>query len=284
MESLVCGGQSRWRGNAVRYALDRWGNRTPKTGLRALVIGGADPGRVMTWLADIPGLAGVTLITGATNEDLTEEFTLPGLTVEEKNWDGLAADGTHHLAIADYAFSRLTELAPRLQRLEDALTPGGLLVVRDYVGPARYQFTDGQMRVVNAILPLLPEIWRRDVSGTLRVAQEPPPVAWVMNNDPLAAVASTEVRAAVTAGFNLVEEASLGGTVLMPLMAGISHNFLDPSPECQSLLDALWSAEQTLLEAKLLPADHWFAVAAKRPGKQVGSVSDGRFIDRDPVM
>lgn len=283
LEALVGGGQSRWRGNFPAYALDRWGSRIPKTRFRALVVGGGEQSRVMGWLAEIPGLAGITLVRDAEEDDLAEDFTALGMPIEETGWDGLAANGAHHLAAADYALSRRADLAACLERIDGALASGGLLAVRDYTGPGRYQFSEGQMRIVNAILPLLPEKWRRDVSGQALETQEPPPLAWVMANDPAAAVAAEEVRAAVTAGFALVEEADLGGTILMPLLAGISHNFLDPAPECLALLETLWSTERALIAAGLLSSDHWFAVAGKQSGKTGGRAGDGTFIDRGPM-
>ena len=43
-----------------------------------------------------------------------------------------------------------------LDRLAAMLEPGGLLFVEDFVGPARFQWTDAQLEAINRLLSRLP--------------------------------------------------------------------------------------------------------------------------------
>ena len=59
----------------------------------------------------------------------------------------LALNSLHH-------FNHLGETMRLIAR---ALGPGGLLIMDEYVGPSRFQWTSAQMRAANALLAALPE-------------------------------------------------------------------------------------------------------------------------------
>lgn len=282
LESLTTGGHAGWRGNFPAYALNRWGGKVASRPVKALLLAGGGTERLVAWLDAIPGIEGITLVRESNADG--EEGKAGRIAIREIGWPELSAEEEYHLIVADHAVSRLPHIEPCLEKLEHALAVGGVFALRDYTGPDRFQFSHAQMEVANALLPLLPPERRVDVSGETRKAQETPPLAWVINNDPLAAVNSREVRAGVAATFTILEEADLGGTVLMPLLAGIGHNFLDASEESIGLLDALWKTERALIDADLLPSDHWFAVAAKKPSSRIEGDREGVFISRDDVL
>ena len=48
-----------------------------------------------------------------------------------------------------------------LESVAQALTPGGLLVLIDFVGPSRFQWTDTQFEAVEGLLAQIPEDYRR---------------------------------------------------------------------------------------------------------------------------
>lgn len=281
LDALLTGGQTKWRGNFPAYALERWGGKISTKPIRALLLSNGETNRVLPWIEAIPGVESIALIR---EDDAGEEFGPGRIPIRETDWSSLPGEEEYQLIVADHALSRLPHIEPRLGALEGALAVGGVFALRDYTGPERFQFSRAQMRLANALLQVLPPERRIDVSGEVREAQEAPPLAWVINNDPLAAVNSREVRAGVAAAFSLLDEADLGGTILMPLLAGIGHNFLDASEESIRLLDALWKMERTLIEASLLPSDHWFAVAAKKAPVGRKKDREGIFIARDAVL
>jgi SAM-dependent methyltransferase len=273
---MTTGRQERWAGNFPAYALERWGGRLPRGDLRVLLLSSAAPGRLLDWLATLPLSELAYLPVGP--EAATPDA--PPFPVTQVDWEGLV-DG-YHLVVSVGALSRQPDLEERLERLGRALAPGGLLLLRDYTGPAHFQFSPAQLGVVNSLLALLPEKRRRDITGLRRERQGSPDLAWLMANDHRAAVRSEDLRAEVATTFAILEEADLGGTVLMPLLTGISQNFYYPSPECQAELVVLWNVERTLIEAGWLPSDHWFAVAERRRNAAVPS-GEGVFIERESL-
>lgn len=278
---LATGGQDGWHGNFPAYALDRWGGKLPKTGLKALVVGGGGHEQLLKRLVELPSVASITVVENLDEtDDLEERPASSRIQVDETDWENLSRYGVYHMAIADEALSRRPDLDKCLDHLRQALAFDGLLAIRDYVGPNRLQFGAEQVDLANALLALLPENLRRDVSGRVRRSQEPPPLDWLLENDPKAAICSEMVREAVTSRFATYEEADLGGTVLMPLLAGISHNFLDESPERRTLLDAFWNTERLLLDAGLIESDNWFFVGWNRARPARGG-GDGSFIERN---
>lgn len=277
------GGMERHGGNFIAYAVERWGSKLPSKGLCALVVGGREHEALLHLLAAMPEIRAITILEDPedTNE-LEERPPLPGATLEETSWENLNRFGKFHLAVADGSLSRRPDLEECLDSLTMALVQEGLLVVRDYAGPNYYQFDDTEMRLVNGLLGLLPEQRRREVAGKIRTDQEPPPLDWLLANDPASACKAEDLRQAIAARFSLYENIELGGTLLMPLMAGISHNFLDESEECRTLLTALWDAERTLIDAGMIKSDHFLAIAHNTKHKSGGG-SSGGFIELEGV-
>lgn len=281
---LTTGGQDRWRGNYPAYVLERWGGRLPAGGLRALVLAGSRTARTVEWFAAIERVEEVVLLRDPEDAGTIDpDVRSVSVGVREEVWTDLARLGEFHLVVADYALSRLPNLEASLDALRRVLARGGVLAIRDYCGANRFQFSNAQMRLVNALLPLLPEKRRQDIAGQTKDSQDVPPLAWVINNDPRAAINSQELRLAASRRFAVVEEADLGGTLLMPLLAGISHNFGDDSEEGERLLDVAWAVEHDLIDAGMLPSDHWFAVldASVEPRPEP---DEGQFIDRADVL
>ncbi len=80
-------------------------------------------------------------------------LNLPG-----ENYDAAwVYDALHH-------FENLEHVS---QQIRYSLKPGGLLIFNEYIGPNRFQFPERQKELVNLCLGLLPEPYRRVVSGTL---------------------------------------------------------------------------------------------------------------------
>ncbi len=49
-----------------------------------------------------------------------------------------------------------------------ALKPGGLFVIDEYVGPTRFQWSERQMQLTNALQELLPREHRRTTEGEIK--------------------------------------------------------------------------------------------------------------------
>ena len=60
-------------------------------------------------------------------------------------------------------FSPLKEM---LIKLKYCLKPNGYLVINEFVGPTRFQWTERQLEIINSALTLLPSKYRKKINGS----------------------------------------------------------------------------------------------------------------------
>lgn len=165
-------------------------------------------------------------------------------------------------------FRNLDGLVARARR---ALRPDGLLVLHDYVGPARLQWTAAQLAEANRILR---EVLPASVRGRYRSRQLKTGVSgpgrWRMYlADPSEAAESDRIVPALRRHFRALEEAALGGNILTLVLKDIAHHFLrEDDPPTQALLARLFALEDEFLTTN--PSDLLFGVYRPRPAGEEG--------------
>jgi len=136
-------------------------------------------------------------------------------------------------------------------RIPKILRPGGLLVLNDYWGPNRLQWPPRQLDTINGLLKNMPEAYRvrfkskrikRFVSG---------PGWWRMRlSDPSEAAEAEQIKPLLRKHYQCLEEKSVGGNILMPLLKDIAHHFAPDTPETNKVLAELCAAEDAFLSQK----------------------------------
>ena len=133
---------------------------------------------------------------------------------------------------------RRADLEVTIDRIGALLAPGGLVFVEDFVGPARFQWTDIQLEAINRLLAWLPEELLTDLAATdgrrKRSVERPDPEAWIAANSH-EAVRSDEILPLLDARFERVEVCPYGGAVFHQLFSRIMGNFAG-RPELVGLL------------------------------------------------
>ncbi len=171
---------------------------------------------------------------------------------------------SYDVALAENALHHFTPLREMVALLHAALRPGGYLILRDFVGPARFQWTERQLEAVAGLLAVLPERYRRRWrSGTLKRRFYRPSRLSMRVSDPSEAAESDRILTVLQERFEPVEERPFGGTVLHLLFDDIAHHFLGEDAETQRWLRLCFDAEDALLAAGDLPSDFVFAVYRK---------------------
>jgi SAM-dependent methyltransferase len=154
---------------------------------------------------------------------------------------------------------RRPDLEAVLDRLAALLAPGGLLFVEDFVGPARFQWTDAQLETINRLLARLPDELLTDLSATdgrrKRSVERPDSAAWIAANAS-EAVRSDEILPLLDARFERVEVCPYGGAVFHQLFSRIMGNFAS-RPE---LVGVLMEVDALLTDAGALNADYVWGV------------------------
>jgi len=181
-------------------------------------------------------------------------------SLEERAFDIVyASSALHHIA----GLERL------LEQIRRALRPGGVLIVNDYVGPNQLQWTPQQVRIINEVLELLPDRYRRRVSDPNLFKREfpgPSPVEEMNRHDPSEAVRSAEMLPLVGRLFRLLEIKPFGGTLLHMLLQDIIGNFRPDDERDNCALRLICYLEWKLIEEGRLPSDFVYFAAEPLPG------------------
>ena len=149
-----------------------------------------------------------------------------------------------------------------LEQCRRALRPDGLLLVNEFVGPSRFQWTARQIEMANQALARLPAELRRDLlNGGVKTAIERPTVRQMVRHDPSEAVRSAEIEPLVKHSFDVQGEWNWGGTVNHLVFQNIAGNFVHQNPDHAALVESLIDHENGLIREGLLPSDFKVFVA-----------------------
>jgi SAM-dependent methyltransferase len=169
-----------------------------------------------------------------------------------------------------HSLHHVTNVDGLLQNVHQALTNEGLLLVVDYIGPTRWQWTDQQMGMAQELLDILPEELRLDLregaSGKLKRRIERPSIDEVVRQDPSESIRSGEILQLLHNTFDVLEEKPMGGTLLNLLFDGIAGNFDEQNPHVRAVIKVLQKTEELLIRNGAITSDFIFAVLGKRGG------------------
>jgi SAM-dependent methyltransferase len=184
-----------------------------------------------------------------------------------------AADLNRHALPADsfdliYFFQSLHHIESlefALDQCHAALRPGGILLVNEFVGPSRFQWTDRQLDEANSVFSTLPEELRRDLTrGGVKQRIVRPSVAQMLAYDPSEAVRSADIERVLTATFDVFEGWNWGGTLNHLVFQDIAGNF-DPADEGhRAHIDRLIDHENRLIAEGRLASDFKVFLARRR--------------------
>ena len=182
------------------------------------------------------------------------------LELDSETCDVVLCEGSlHHI-------SPLTAVLARITRW---LRPGGFLLVDDFIGPTRMQWTTRQLEVINGLLQFLPARLRaRYGGGSLKDAIVRPSRLSMWLSDPSEAVESGRILPLLHEFFNVVEVRPYGGSVLHMLLSEIAHNFRTDDPEAHRALRLCFEAEDLLIASGDLASDFAVVVCRRRSAVQ----------------
>lgn len=173
--------------------------------------------------------------------------------------------GSYDVILTEGILHHLTPLRAHIERLHAMLGPGGLLILNDYVGPSRFQWTDRQLQAVNGLLALIPEERRRRWGSDLlkRRVHRPGRLSMYLH-DPSEAVESSRILPELERRFEALALHPYGGSLLHPLFSDIAHHFIDGDSAGRELLALCFAAEDYFLDVERQPSDFVFGVYRRK--------------------
>ncbi|HXW04746.1 MAG TPA: class I SAM-dependent methyltransferase [Vicinamibacterales bacterium] len=152
-----------------------------------------------------------------------------------------------------------------LDQCERALRPTGLLLVNEFAGPSRFQWTDRQLELATRLTRLLPPELRRDVQrGGVKPDPTRPTIQHMVNHDPSESVRSAEIEPLLKARFDVFREWNWGGTLNHLVFQDIAANFDPHNPWHSAIVELLIHHENILIQEGVLPSDFKVFLARRR--------------------
>lgn len=173
------------------------------------------------------------------------------------------------LVLADMSLHHITRLEHVLDTFRAALRPGGLLVVNEFTGPDRFQWTDLQLELATRAIRALP----------LRLRRNRDPVTWkrwlkpwvgrakrwsperIAAVDPSESVRSSEIPGLLEARFRILARKDYGGALLALVLNNIVGNFTNSQGDV-ARLRRLANEEEAWMESGRLGSDYTLVVAS----------------------
>ena len=156
----------------------------------------------------------------------------------------------HHIENLEHLF----------RQVQQALKRDGYFFLDEFVGPSRFQWTDGQLELINDQLWQLPRELRRLISDRNkfkgRVVRET--VDEIIASDPSEAARSADIVPLLSRYFKIVEIRGYGGALLHQLLYDIAGNFCEDNAGSVDHLRRLFALEDELTARGTIPDD--FAV------------------------
>jgi ubiquinone/menaquinone biosynthesis C-methylase UbiE len=144
-------------------------------------------------------------------------------------------------------FGNIEKLIP--EKVLPLLKKGGLLVIFEYIGPNRLQWTTRQLVEVNRLLKELPPKYRiRFKSHSVKKRIYRPGLLRMKMVDPSEAIDSESILPVIHRHFSIAEEKKIGWDITHLLFKDIAHNFLDGSSETQQWLSFIFNFEDEYLK------------------------------------
>jgi SAM-dependent methyltransferase len=171
---------------------------------------------------------------------------------------------TYDLIFSGHSLHHFLALEHVMAQVHDALTPDGLFILEEFVGPTQFQWTDRQIEVVRMLMAMLPEDLRMLRWGAVKPYEGRPTVAEVVAASPFESIRSAEIVPLFQRYFHVLELRPLGGTIQHLLYNGIVHNFTLSRADATAYLQAIIEIEDAMIDSKMLPSDFMLLVGVRR--------------------
>jgi len=198
---------------------------------------------------------------------------------------------TYDIVVAHAVLHHVANLEHAYAQIERTLRDDGTLIVNEYVGPNRFQYSDRVLSIMNELLRCLPpELRRGAVDPVIYEERRRPTVDEMIAIDPTEAVRAEELIAFTENTFEVIDRRNIGGTILQHLLYDLAQNFRFDVPHERAMVELLCTIEAMLVDANTIPCDFVLMAARKKGAPPIAKYrepvprsEDAKSIDHDPL-
>ncbi len=229
---------------------------------RALALGCGSGGRELDWarrgvFTEILGLDIVPDRIARAKQDAARQNLTNIARFQVSDVNTLVAQGEKFdVVLFEHSLHHFTDVKGTLARIERILAPDGFLIVDEYVGPRRFQWTPAQLNTADGLLHSIPARYRRFINSTRtknRNLRAGTLLMWL--NDPSEAVESDAIVPEVERQYDVLARHDYGGTITQLLFQDIAHHFVVDDGDNIVWANLILDAEEYLISKGMLASD-----------------------------
>ncbi|MFA6541709.1 MAG: class I SAM-dependent methyltransferase [Bacteroidota bacterium] len=176
----------------------------------------------------------------------------------------------YDLIIFEGSLHHFHSLHMLVERVKIGLKQNGILIVNEYVGPLRFQWTDRQMEIINGLLMILPNEYKKKFfNNKIKHRVYRPGRLTMYLSDPSEAVESNLIEECLSKNFKIVEKKIYGGTILQNLFKDIAHNFINEEQKTKDLIQLIFTIEDEMMQRGDISSDFIFFVCKQQNNEEV---------------
>jgi ubiquinone/menaquinone biosynthesis C-methylase UbiE len=134
-------------------------------------------------------------------------------------------------------------------KIKKVLKPEGLLIINEFVGATRHQFSKKQLKAINESLNVIPKKFRTRFKSKLHKNKyRGVGVLRMIMADPSECIDSESIIPSIHKNYTTLLEKPYGGNLLMSTLRDISHHFFELNTEKEKVLNDLFILEDNYLK------------------------------------
>lgn len=225
-----------------------------KKGLKLFSVGCGEGNREMR-LAEsgyFEEVFGIDLSEGSIKEAnrKVKDTQLDNIRFESADFYNLKLKDSYYDVVLFYSalhhFKNIEKIAHRIKK---SVKNDGILILNEYVGNNRLQFSKVQLGEMNRLLSIIPNEYRkRYLTRYLKNRVYAPGLLRMLISDPSEAVESESIIPVIHREFEILEEKKIGGDLLMMVLKDIAHLFITEDTKVKQILEKLFEEEDNYLK------------------------------------
>lgn len=194
------------------------------------------------------------------------ELKLDNVEFVESSFEDYSTTQKFDVVLFHSSLHHFQDIYETLEKANLLLSEKGIVIINEYVGPNRLQFSKERINSINEALKKIPiQLKKRQFTGFYKNKVYAPGLLRMIVADPSEACSSENILAALHEGFTTLEEKKIGGDILHLLLKDIAHNFLPETTETTTVLKFLFDYEDEYIKSKD-HADFMFGIYKKKQG------------------